>query len=302
MVALAWYPVHYYKVSFGQQDKLQENVLRIKDAEGISIETGQKEIRGLLVSSDNVITKSLLNHFNLTVPHWFLSPWYRGFNKTGIYQASQSDTEKPLYKLHYDFIEVYPVWFEYLIKHSSILRDFCYWNLANFLQVRNPNIPDLTGKLIKPAVRKPLTKQRKEFWNIVLNERPDLQCIYTKKSLTTKNYVVDHFIPFNFVSHDLIWNLIPAHSDSSSIKSDKLPSLNLYFDSFYELQKTAIQIILEKKPGSEFIKEYLPIFPQIGSECSITEAFNKTRLRDTFEPLIKIAHNNGFEYFNYDPK
>ena len=49
------------------------------------------------------------------------------------------------------------------------------------------------------------------------------------------DYAVEHFIPFQFVTHDLMWNLIPSSPSFNSLKGDKLPDLNLYFKSFYEL-------------------------------------------------------------------
>ncbi|MCK6603643.1 MAG: hypothetical protein L6Q59_01995 [Ignavibacteriaceae bacterium] len=302
MVAFAWYPIHYFRLSFGLQDKLQENVLRLKEIEDISLESAITDIRKKLVNSDNKATASLLWHLNQTVPHWFLSPWYKGLNKSGIYQASQSDKLKPLYKLDIDFIEIYPRWFEYLVTHQSILRDFALWNLTNFLQVRNPMIPDLPGKLIKPSERKSLTDQRNKFWNIVLANRNNLKCIYTGKELTTGNYVVDHFIPFNFISHDLIWNLVPAHKDSSSVKSDRLPPLDIYFDPFYEIHRTALEIIFDKSPKNRFLQDYYPIFPNLSKDNPLSDGLSKSRFRDIFEPLVKIAHNNGFEYFHYAAK
>ena len=47
---------------------------------------------------------------------------------------------------------------------------------------------------------------------------------------------MEHFIPYSFVSHDLIWNLIPADKKFNNSKSDKLPSLNKYFEPFFILQ------------------------------------------------------------------
>ncbi|WP_367268579.1 HNH endonuclease domain-containing protein [uncultured Pedobacter sp.] len=37
------------------------------------------------------------------------------------------------------------------------------------------------------------------------------------------SFAVEHFIPYAFVSHDLIWNLIPADPSFNSRKNNKLP-------------------------------------------------------------------------------
>jgi 5-methylcytosine-specific restriction endonuclease McrA len=117
------------------------------------------------------------------------------------------------------------------MRHAGILRNFCYWNPAVYWQAKNPNVPDIPNKLIKLPVRKALTEQRK-FWDIVINELGSAECIYTNKKLVVGDYVVEHFLPYAFVSHDLMWNLIPADRSFNSSKSDKLPPLDKYFQPY----------------------------------------------------------------------
>jgi hypothetical protein len=161
-----------------------------------------------------------------------------------------------------------------------------------YLQSKNPNVPDIPNKLIKSPVRKGLTEQRRNFWDIVLNELGSVDCIYTNSKLTVGNYAVEHFIPYAFVSHDLIWNLIPADKSFNSSKSDKLPSLDHYFEPFYKLQQSAKEIIQYKFPKNKFLDDYLTIFPTLENEH-----FNHQKFLDLLQPLVTIANNNGFEYY-----
>jgi hypothetical protein len=161
-----------------------------------------------------------------------------------------------------------------------------------FLQAKNPNVPDIANKLIKPASRNSLTKQRK-FWDIVIDELGSVNCIYTKRALTKGDFAVEHFVPYNFVSHDLMWNLIPADKSFNSSKSDKLPSMNKYFDSFFNLQQIAIKIVSEKEPKNKSLEDYLSILPELNN---LETDHTKNKFRDTIQPLITIAANNGFEY------
>uniref|UniRef100_UPI0040483A9D HNH endonuclease domain-containing protein n=1 Tax=Mariniflexile sp. TaxID=1979402 RepID=UPI0040483A9D len=55
------------------------------------------------------------------------------------------------------------------------------------------------------------------------DELGSVDCIYTGEKLIKGNYAVEHFIPYSFVSHDLIWNLIPADKSFNSSKSNRLP-------------------------------------------------------------------------------
>lgn len=289
MISNAWFTVNYFHVSFGKQDLIQSTIHFIQDTENISIDKKQETVFEILKTSNKQSTLKQLNHFNKNVPHWFLSPWFPGKNKTDIYHAAKAFNNNCIYALHADTIEINPCWIDYLKSNSRILKDFCYWNLSLFLQTRNPNVPDIPNKLIKPATRNSLSKQRRQFWDLVLNEIGSVKCIYTDKTLTVGNYAVEHFIPYSFVSHDLIWNLIPADNSFNSTKSDKLPQLDRYFNKFFLLQKTAIEIVSEKSPKNKFLEDYLTIFPAIKN-------FNETSFRERIQPLVSIAANNGFEF------
>ena len=297
MISNAWFTINYFHVSFGKQDLIQQAIEVINEIEKIPIDEKRQLVFQKLSLTKNRATEKQLWHFNKNVPHWFLSPWFsKTKNETDaqqakrIYYDSKHFNEKCLYALGDDSIEINPEWKNYLTDNARVLKDFCYWNLALFLQAKNPNVPDIPNKLIKPAQRSGLIKQRTQFWDLVVQELGSVKCIYTGKNLTIGNYAVEHFIPYNFVSHDLIWNLIPADKSFNSSKSDKLPPLEKYFNSFFALQKTAVEIIKIQKPNSKLLEDYLTIFPDLNMN------FTQDKFRDRIQPLITIASNNGFEF------
>ena len=290
MISNAWFTVNYFHVSFGMQDLIQDAIQTVNKIEKISIDEKHQIVFQTLSSTKNPATIEQLWHFNRYVPHKFLSPWFPKKIKTEIYNASKTFAENCLYALHNEIIEINPEWIDYLISNARVLKDFCYWNLSLFLQAKNPNVPDIPNKLIKPATRNSLYKQRTQFWDLVVNELGSVSCIYTGKNLTIGNYAVEHFVPYNFVSHDLIWNLIPADKSFNSSKSDKLPQLEKYFNSFFVLQKEAVKIVSAKLPKSKLLEDYLIIFPDLD------KSFTEDKFREIIQPLITIASNNGFEY------
>ncbi len=201
-----------------------------------------------------------------------------------------------LYALYDNHIEINPKWIEYLENNTKMLKDYCHWNLEIYLQAKNPNVPDIPNKIVKPATRSSLTKQRTLFWDIVVNELGSVECIYTGKKLTIGNYAVEHFIPYNFVSHDLIWNLIPADKSFNSSKSDKLPPLDKYYNPFFTMQKTAIEIVRQKTPKNVFLEDYLTIFSDLDELNTLSINFTREKFKERIQPLITIASNNGFEF------
>lgn len=296
MLSNAWYTVNYFHLSFGVQDRLQRAIVNIKSSENIMIDESRERIVEHLIKTNKPDSISQLKYFNNQVPHWFLSPWFPKLGKTEIYKSSQTFVNQCLYGLYDDNIEINPEWKYYLINNIRLLKDFCYWNLAIFLQAKNPNVPDIPNKLIKPAIRNSLTNQRRNFWDIVLRELGSVDCIYTGKKLTYGNYAVEHFIPYSFVSHDLIWNLIPSDRSFNSSKSDKLPPLDKYFYPFYSLQKSAMDIVRAKTPNNKLLEDYLTIFPNLNEINQLPEQVTMDRFRERLEPLISIASNNGFEF------
>lgn len=299
MIANAWYTVNYFHISFGRQDLIQEAIREVNRVEAIPIDEKREVVVQKLLASEDSRTRRLLWHFNRNVPHWFLSPWFPRQGKETeaqrgkrIHATSQRFESSCLYALYPDVIRINPAWLPYLMANARILKDFCHWNLTLFLQSKNPNVPDIANKLVKPAARNALTRQRTQFWDVVLEELGSVRCIYTDRKLTKGNYAVEHFIPYSFVSHDLIWNLIPADKTFNSIKSNKLPRLEKYFESFYSLQENAYEILRRKAPRNKLLEDYLTILPGLGQAQKLDEA----RFREVIQPLVSIASNNGFEF------
>lgn len=289
MISNAWYTVNYFHVSFGKQDKLQRAILEIKDKTQLFVDEPRHNIiKRLKNSSDKSIIREL-NYFNQEVPWRFLSPWIKG-KENDVYSFSKDFEQSCPYALHDHYVEINPAWIAYLQSNSGILKSFCYWKLSLYLQKHNPNVPDIPNKLIRPAKRNTLNEQRK-FWNIVIAELGAVECIYSNKKLEIGNFAVEHFIPYSFVSHDLMWNLIPANPAFNCSKGDKLPSLDLYFDDFFKLQFSAIEIFQHKAPKHKFLEDYLTIYTGLGKTNKLEF---KKKYFEILQPLITIAANNGF--------
>ena len=285
MIANAWYTVNYFHVSFGKQDLIQTAVQTILENENLTIDIKKSTLLPILEQSTNKTTTQTLQHFNNNVPHWFLSTWFPKADKKQIYAYSQTFHADCLYALHDESITINPIWVNYLQTNAKILKDFCYWNLATFLQQRNPNVPDIAGKLIKPISRGTLTKQRTNYWNIVFRELGHIDCIFTNKKLVLENYALDHFIPHAFVSHDLIWNLLPIDTAFNSTKSDRLPSIEKHFDGFFNLQKTAYEIVSHHNAKNKLLEDFLTVFPVLEG----LDDFEYLRYRESLQPLVVIA-------------
>ncbi|MNY81339.1 hypothetical protein D3C86_2228590 [compost metagenome] len=67
--------------------------------------------------------------------------------------------------------------------------------------------------------------------------------------------------------------------------------IDKYFDKFYTLQKTAFEIVKSYNSKNKYLEEYLSIFPDFDDS-----GWDYLRFKETIQPLITIASNNGFSY------
>jgi HNH endonuclease len=298
MICNAWYPINYFKLNFGYSDKLSQNISQIRKILNIPVEIAPNELFDLLSNSQNREINKLIWHFEQLVPYRFLSPWIKG-TKSRVINLSQSYTNDCLYKIcetDYKYVEINPNWNSYLIYNKKIILDFSYWNLLKYLQLRNPNVPNIAEKLIKPIERGSLTKQR-NFWKIIFNNVISVKCIYTGRLLTINSFDIEHFIPWSFVSHNQLWNLIPADSSINSSKGNKLPSLEKYFDGFAEQQYKALNIVYSMQSNNKLLEDFLILDSNIDTLVNRPLNEFKKRYYDVIAPLIQIANNSGFEFW-----
>lgn len=293
MVAESWYPIHYFKLSFGKSDSLFDKSLEIRKEFQISIEADKDKIKKQIL--DNLgETKKFLKVFTLHVPYRFLSPWIKYTYDEDVVVKSQHLENDCLYAIYGDEIVINDNWVEYLTEHYTILRDFAFWNLTEFLQKRNPNVPDVPSKLIKPIQRDSLTKQR-NFWDTYIETVGSINCIYTGKQIFAKQYDLDHFVPWSFVSHNLLWNLIPANSSINSSKSNNLPPLEKYLHPFVHIQQKALKTMYAKNPSNTILEDYLIVYDSVADLVNLSEPDFYIVFRKTFSPMVQIAENMGFK-------
>ena len=302
MISLSWYPIHYFKISFGKLDSIYQQSNLLQSRFNIAIDEDKNYIEKFIINNLDK-TKELLNVFSYTVPYRFLSPWISWESNTDTEQKSQNFENECLYKIEKDIIEINAIWVNYLCEHYTILQDFTYWNLTLFLQKRNPNVPDLTSKLVKPISRNSLTKQR-NFWNSYIDNIGFMRCIYTGKELKSQKsaYDLDHFIPWSFVSHDLLWNLLPIDPSINSSKSDNLPPLDIFIKPFAIHHQKALQILYPKNPNNKLFEDYLTLHNSIPDLISLLEEDFISTFKKTISPLAQIAENMGFNTWNNYPR
>lgn len=298
MISESWYPIHYFKISFGNADSIYQQSFALKELLGISKEADKNFIKqSILDNIEDHYVKKMINIFSLNVPYRFLHPWIPTSDNKEMEQRSRNFENNCLYSINEKTITINPKWVEYIKANYQVLRDFTFWNLNSFLQRRNPNVPDMASKLSKPILRESLQQQRR-LWNLFLREQGNFRCIYTDFPIESLSYDLDHFIPWSFVSHNQMWNLLPADSSINSSKGDRLPSLDRFLSPFTQRQHDFVKFVYMLRPNEKLLEDYLVINDSISELVDMDEEKFFSSFKRVISPLEQIASNMGFLYWN----
>lgn len=294
MVAEAWYPIHYFRLSFGKLDSLETIILEIQRQLAIPIDASRESVKTQILDNLNKSEiRRLLYVLSLNVPYRFLSPWIPKSTDSQVVEQSQLFMNGCPYAIIDKSVIIDNLWVDYLIANAAILKDFSFWNLSVFLQKRNPNVPDIPSKLVRPLQRSALTRQHR-FWDRYIESAGGIRCIYTDAELTVGNYDLDHFIPWSFVVHDLLWNLLPSDSSVNSSKSNCIPSLDRYLEPMTKVQQAALKVNYASNPSDKLFEDYLVFRCSIQELIDVPEERFYDLFKKEFTPMAQTATNMGF--------
>lgn len=308
MAVAAWNPVCLFRLSLGRQDKLQNVILEIQQLSGLPPNSSPEAIRSFVKGS--AATQAKLNYFKRYVTTRFLTPWFddelRGMKDAlkdaKIKSLARNSQKTPLASLYYfeansahEAIKMNGSWRVFMMENLGIVQSFAEHHLALYLQARNPNVPGVVNKLHAPTARQ-LTTAR-DFWRFVrtdfaeVGKAAEFCDIYSKRQLGD-TFSIDHFLPWSFVVHDLLWNLTPVEPATNSSKNDVLPDLDLYLPRLAKLHFSAIDAT---KNRPKLLEDYTDCFKQDAAgllALGVDGFFAK--YREIFVPQIQIARNQGF--------
>ncbi|MBR2199736.1 MAG: hypothetical protein IJ894_03165, partial [Bacteroidales bacterium] len=88
MIAESWYPIHYFKISFGKSDSLFDYSQSIQKHLQIPIDADKTVIKAMILENIAEV-KRYLNKLDDNVPYWLLTPWFEKTSKRDIVLKSQ---------------------------------------------------------------------------------------------------------------------------------------------------------------------------------------------------------------------
>ncbi len=308
MLTSAFHTVRYYRLNLGKSDRVAGLInTKLEGLPNAAASTSVEEIERALRNNQEAIRKANLLRY---VPYKVLSPWIRGKISLGsgdnhqreLHRITSSDlfhSEKFLYRtpqpgIGHDEKEIvlHPEWQRYLFDNIGIIEGWADHCWLNYLQSRNPNSPSLANKLWKPGrERSALTRQR-NFWDGILKERR-FTCIYSHRRITVP-YALDHFLPYSWIGHDQMWNLVPTFASVNSSKGQQLPQ-PAYVQKLFETQNRALNIVRNLHPDSwkRKVEDYT-VGLNLGPDDLLIPAKLRQAYQSTVKTQLQLARNSGF--------
>ncbi len=310
MISSAWYPLLEYHLHLGVSDKLNTIVTLIHEKYGIKSDINEEELLAFLAEIEDKEIEDKINNFYKYVPYRLIAPFFsdqlvgkKDAEKNPLILDLSQSTSKALYQIIMPEKVLYinDKWFDYIYRNQNIVEGWLNYKMIYYLQKKNPNVPAIPFKLSPPQARK--------YWREVL-KYIHINDIYTNKPLIPDNFQrygessIDHFIPWSFVLHDELWNLVPTFKNINSSKSDNLPDLKTYIDRFCDIQYEAFTTIRKMKSSKFFLEDYLTINKNFDlnylkdANNTITKSEFIRAMKSTIKPLFQIAYNQGYSLWH----
>lgn len=106
--------------------------------------------------------------------------------------------------------EVYfnPDWVLMIQDNTVNIFGWIQYEKVKWLQNNNPEVPGLVYKLAPMDEKMRKLSHARKLWEGILDVC-EVRDVFTGKPVNTKQYDIDHFIPWSFVMNDELWNLMP---------------------------------------------------------------------------------------------
>ncbi|MCX6902421.1 MAG: hypothetical protein NTW03_02845 [Verrucomicrobia bacterium] len=305
MAAIAWHPVCLYRLSLGRQDTIQAVILSIREKSELKPDADETSIRRFVKSSPE--TKEALEYFKRHVPTRFLTPWFadklRGVadhRRDGLIERLARESQRtPLacpYWFDGNLLRLNESWASFFFENKGVVQSFAEYHFALYLQARNPNVPGIVNKMHAPTKRQ--LAAARQFWRSVRADfensgKPEqFLDIYSEEPLGD-SFAIDHFLPWSFVVHDLLWNLTPVEQATNSSKNNILPDLDVYLPRLAKLHFGAVQMA-RKRP--KLLEDYADCFKlDTAGLVALGEPGFVAKYREVMVPQAQIAINQGFQ-------
>ena len=312
MVADAWYMVTEYHLNLGPSDGLEKLVHTVQRETGLPSNAKERDILLALEHITNREILSLKKRLVQFVPYRLQAPFMKDvkgvlWEKHALLCERINSDDSLIYSFGKlkgleTTIEIAPDWMDYLYNNFSIVSGWTELSMIKYLQRRNPSVPGLADKIRPPEMRK--MKKAIEFWKAVVDFRSVENIYIPGQIMNCDDLSLDHFVPWSFVAHDELWNLVPTTRAVNSSKSNDLPNWNYFFPKLAETEFKAYEAIWEAEKIHVLFEKCAK--EHVNSNEALIGLYRPGIQKDDFRhnlnnlvwPAYQAAKNQGFTEWN----
>ncbi len=266
MICNAWYSVREFHIhlsgmlSDGQvRDGLERAVLRLTELSDLPANASKVEIKNAIVAHKDEL-KVFKEQLTNMVPYRALAGFFHKSEETADWGSPRrmityiERINREVVLLPYTLgkesklkkkVYFQDAWVEMIQDQTVSILGWIQYEKVKWLQNNNPEVPGLVYKLVSMDEKMRKLNNVRKLWEGIL-QVSEVKDVFTDKSVVPKQYDVDHFIPWSFVMNDELWNLMPMDSSLNSLKSNKLPKWDPFFERFARNQYIMYGLIHEK--------------------------------------------------------
>jgi hypothetical protein len=268
MIVFSWFPINYYKLSFGKQDQLSVFIKELKNHfEILKDDIKEEDLLSFLnLNREHLIVKSIIKKLTKYVPFRFVRPWYD--ETIGMNDAIVNQNIIILQKLkkhntpyHIDLsnneIHLDLNWYDWIFSNLKIIESFTLFELFKYVEKNNPYVTNISLKLFKPQLRK-LSEPTKLWKNYIEIKGAETKSVFENKLLINlNNLAIDHYLPWSLVTHDKLWNLHPIEQEVNSSKSNKIAESS-FLKFFTNIQFSFMHHV--SSLNTKYLEDYYDLF------------------------------------------
>lgn len=198
-------------------------------------------------------------------------------------------------------------WAEMIQDQAVAILGWIQYEKVKWLQSNNPEVPGLIYKLTPMDEKMRKLNNVRKLWEGILT-MSEVRDVFTGKPVASKQYDVDHFIPWSFVMNDELWNLMPMDSSLNSAKSNRLPKWDPFFDRFARNQFILYRLIQEKEGIRRLYEScYRDNLHSLWAGQELYRKGNsetefRNILQKNMQPVYDSAKRQGYEVWNFCAK
>lgn len=324
MICSAWYSVREFHIHLsgisadGQvRDGLERAVLKLTELSDLPANASKVEIKNA-IAEHNEELKVFKEQLTNMVPYRALAGFFNKSNEPADWDSVRrmiayiERINRDVVLLPYTLgpesklkkkIYFQDAWVAMIQDQTVSILGWIQYEKVKWLQNNNPEVPGLIYKLAPMDEKMRKLNNVRKLWEGILDVC-EVRDVFTDQPVVSKQYDVDHFIPWSFVMNDELWNLMPMDSSLNSSKSNRLPKWNPFFERFARNQFLMYGLIHEKSGIRKLYEAcYRDNLHSIwaGQELyrkgnTETEFYNI--LQKNMQPVYDSARRQGYEIWN----